>query len=230
MGKYYHSLGTINRRITFTLIANFIRTVRTQKFNMWRMISCAISPYPGSSLPLEGDNIRLLRLLPNKHEAAPLRCKLRNYSLQKLGTRTHLYEALSYTWGGLEKPRSILVNKQNLAVTENLHAALLRLRDRSLERILWVDAICINQKNPEEQSQQVQLMAKIYSKATRVLVWLGETAGDTEGALEGIQLAANEDSIERSKKEINQQAILNLLQGPWFQRIWVREQTLIHNY
>jgi hypothetical protein len=205
----------------------------TQKFNMWRMISCAISPYPGSSLPLEGDNIRLLGLLPNKHEAAPLRCKLRNYSLQKLGTRTHLYEALSYTWGDLEndleKRRSISVNKQNLAVTENLHAALLRLRDRSLERILWIDAICIDQENLEEREQQVRLMAKIYSKAHRVIVWLGKEARGAEGALENIRLAAIEESTDNSK-EMNQRAILNLLQRPWFQRIWVREQTLNHSY
>jgi hypothetical protein len=86
-----------------------------------------------------------------------------------------------------------------------------------------MDAICINQKNPEEQGQQVQLMAMIYSKAHRVLVWLGETADNIEGALEDIQRAANEESTGRSNKKINQEAISNLLQRPWFQRIWVRE-------
>ena len=63
----------------------------------------------------------------------------------------------------------------------------------------------------------------IYSKAYRVLVWLRETADDIEGALEDIQRAANEESLERSSKEMNQKAIFNLLQRPWFQRIWVRE-------
>jgi hypothetical protein len=186
-----------------------------------------------SSLSLGSDSIRLLRLMPHENksiERTEIQCELFDYPLQDQGKGTHLYEALSYAWGGSEKPRSISINKQNLAVTENLYTALLRLRDRSLERILWVDAICINQENPEEQGQQVQLMAKIYSKATRVLVWLGETAGDIEGALEDIRLAANEESMERSKKEMNQQAILNLLQRSWFQRIWVREQTLNHNY
>jgi hypothetical protein len=68
-------------------------------------------------------------------------------------------------------------------------------------------------------------MAKIYSKAHRVIVWLGKEAVDTKGALEDISLAANEELTERSKKKVNKQAILNLLQRPWFQRIWVREQT-----
>jgi hypothetical protein len=93
-----------------------------------------------------------------------------------------------------------------------------------------VDAVCINQENLEERKQQVQLMAKIYSKAHCVIVWLGKGAVDTKGALENIRLAANEELTERSKKEMNQQAILTLLQRPWFQRIWVREQTLNNNY
>jgi hypothetical protein len=94
---------------------------------------------------------------------------------------------------------------------------------------MWVDAICINQKNPEEQGQQVQLMAKIYSNAHRVIVWLGEEAVEIKGALENIRLAANEELTERSKKE-KQPTILNLLRRQWFQRIWVREQILSYSY
>jgi hypothetical protein len=110
-----------------------------------------MSSYPYSFLPPDGDNIRLLRLLPNEDEATPLHCELRNYSLQKLGPRTHLYEALSYVWGNPCETLLIYVDKNQFLVTVNLHAALSRLRDHSFERIIWVDAICINQKNPEEQ-------------------------------------------------------------------------------
>ena len=66
-------------------------------------------------------------------------------------------------------------------MTKNLHAALVRLRDPFLKRILWVDAICINQQDEEERTQQVAAMARIYGLAKRVVVWLGEEAGD--GAL-----------------------------------------------
>jgi hypothetical protein len=186
-----------------------------------------MSQYDYSSLSLGPDSIRLLRLMPYDKESmemTEIRCELFKYPLRDQGKGTHLYEALSYVWGDSKKPCFISINKQSLAVTENLHAALLRLRDRSLQRILWVDAICINQENREEQGQQVQLMAKIYSKAHRVIVWLGKEASDTEGSLEDIRLAANEESTERSRKEINRQAILNLLQGPWFHRIWVRDR------
>ncbi|KAH7063709.1 hypothetical protein B0J12DRAFT_563004 [Macrophomina phaseolina] len=42
------------------------------------------------------------------------------------------------------------------------------------ERILWVDAICINQDDLEERAAQVKIMSRIYDKALEVLVWLGE--------------------------------------------------------
>jgi hypothetical protein len=188
-----------------------------------------MSSYPYSSLPPGGDNIRLLRLLPNEDEAAPLRCELCNYSLQKQGPRTHLYEALSYVWGDASKTLPIYIDNNQFPITTNLHAALSRLRDHSFERIMWVDAICINQKNPKEQGQQVQLMAKIYSNANRVIVWLGEEAIEMKGALEYIRLAASGELTESSEEEENE-AIPNLLQRPWFQRIWVREQILSHSY
>ena len=73
------------------------------------------------------------------------------YPLQDPRKETHLYQALSYTWGGLEKPRPISIVAQILVVTENLYAALLHLRDCSLERIIWIDAICIDQEDLEEQ-------------------------------------------------------------------------------
>ena len=184
-----------------------------------------MSQYNYSSLSLGPDSTRLLRLMPYENESmgTEIQCELFTYSLDDQGKGTHLYEALSYVWGDLKKPCFISINKKNFAITENLYIALLHLRGRSLQRILWVDAICINQENRDEQGQQVQLMAKIYSKAHRVIVWLGKEVVDTKGALEHIRLAANEESIERLKKKRKQQAILNLLRGPWFQRIWVRE-------
>ncbi|KAH6725008.1 heterokaryon incompatibility protein-domain-containing protein, partial [Leptodontidium sp. MPI-SDFR-AT-0119] len=183
-----------------------------------------MSSYEYSLLPLEDDNIRLLHLLPDKDKDAPLQCELRNYSLQKLGPGTHLYEALSYVWGEPNNPLPICVDKIEFSVGANLHAALSRLRDHSFVRIIWVDAICINQGNVVEQGQQVQIMAKIYSNAHRVIVWLGDETEEIKGALEDIRLAADEESTEHSKKETNKQAILKLLEQQWFQRIWVLQE------
>lgn len=181
-----------------------------------------MSSYSYSSLPASGEDIRLLRLLPSEDEAAPLHCELRDYSLRRSTPRTHLYEAISYVWGDPHNTLPIYVDKKQFQVTVNLHAALLCLRDHSFERILWVDAICINQNNNEERRQQVQFMARIYNSASRVVVWLGEEIEEIEGALEDIQVASNEEPGKNSKEVVKKEHIIKLLKNPWFQRIWVR--------
>jgi hypothetical protein len=142
-----------------------------------------------------------------------------------MGKRTHPYDALSYVWGGSDKPRSISIGEHylryDLPVTENLHKALSRLRHRSIERILWVDAVCINQENKQEKEQQIQFMAKIYAQANRVVVWLGEEADNSDRALEEIRIVGGNESKRSSNNEMIQQAIIALLDRPWFRRIWV---------
>lgn len=49
--------------------------------------------------------------------------------------------------------------------------------DRGLLR-LWVDAICINQRDTAERSQQVSFMGEILKDALYVLTWLGLLLGD----------------------------------------------------
>lgn len=51
----------------------------------------------------------------------------------------------------------------------------LKTEDKSAASgFFWVDAICINQEDLEERSAQVQIMPQIYSKASCVIVWLGD--------------------------------------------------------
>jgi Heterokaryon incompatibility protein (HET) len=129
---------------------------------------------------LEPDSIRLIRLLHSEDEDAPIRCQLFNHSLQESRKRTHPYDALSYVWGNLDETRPIVVDRHVLHVTVNLHDALSHLRYRSIERIIWVDAICINQNDIKEKGQQIQFMAKIYGQANRVLVWLGRAENNSD--------------------------------------------------
>ncbi|KAF2814216.1 HET-domain-containing protein [Mytilinidion resinicola] len=187
-------------------------------------------PYPEYYLDLPSDSIRLLRLLPNEDKRAPIQSKLFTYSLRDWGKRTHPYDALSYVWGSWDNPQSISISEQNfenehvLPVTRNLHEALSRLRHRSIDRILWIDAICINQKNDREKEQQIQFMAKIYAQADRVVVWLGETADGSDRALEEMRVAGGKKSTDSFNSEAIPQAVVALLQRPWFQRIWVLQE------
>ncbi|KAH7633557.1 heterokaryon incompatibility protein-domain-containing protein [Sordaria sp. MPI-SDFR-AT-0083] len=184
-----------------------------------------------SKLPESPSHIRLLQLLPSKNEDAAIHCRLFCTALDSKGTRP--YEALSYVWGSEAKPCSISINGCDLPIRENLHAALLHLRDHSIERIIWIDAICINQDDLKERGHQVQSMAKIYAKASRVIVWLGKEAAGSDQALEEIRIAAERDqALEETriaaelptKRLDNKAGILTLLQRPWFQRIWVLQE------
>ena len=187
-------------------------------------------PYRYSLLSQEQYTIRLLRLLPSPWKSEDVRCDLFEYTIQESDTENHLYEALSYVWGGEEKPKSILIDGQELAVTQNLHMALLRLRNCKFPRIIWADAICINQANDNEKELQIPLIATIYAKASRVVVWLGEAQDNSDQALDAIRIASSPRFESKQYRQtaqasiwLSEPAILQLLKRPWFRRIWVRK-------
>ncbi|KAL8313028.1 hypothetical protein RB593_007304 [Gaeumannomyces tritici] len=175
---------------------------------------------------LPKDSVRLLRLLPHQDENSPIECQLITCPILGSG-RTHCYEALSYVWGSEGNELSIYIDGVELSVRANLHQALSSFRDCFVERILWIDAICINQKNDKEKGHQVQSMAKIYAKASRVIVWLvdppnhGVQADDGGQALEAIRAAAKKQRVDST---IDKEMILTLLRRKWFQRIWILQE------
>src|ERR1700761_802686 len=186
------------------------------------------------------ENIRLLRLLPNKESKKELRCELFEYPLGDSDKLTRPYEALSYFWGSQRNPQSILVDNSSFKITQNLHDALSTLQDYVIPRIIWVDAICIDQMHEEEKLKQIQYMTEIYAKASRVIVWLGEAHGERNGQYDNeIQDKGEQDhSVEQAIEAIRlvgenptklldikqfKPAILKLLQRNWFRRIWVRQ-------
>jgi len=63
-------------------------------------------------------------------------------------------------------------------VTQALTGALRQFRARATESgeplALWTDAVCINQRDTAERSQQVSRMRKVYRAAASVMIWLGE--------------------------------------------------------
>ncbi|KAL7803836.1 heterokaryon incompatibility domain-containing protein [Trichoderma afarasin] len=116
--------------------------------------------------PLE---IRVLILHPGK-KGSPIECTLEH---RRLGSSKAQFDALSYVWGNPAVTGEITCNNRRRSVGRNLYDALERLRLPDEERVLWIDALCINQADNQEKTQQVRLMGEIYSKAQRVLIWLG---------------------------------------------------------
>ncbi|KAM6504787.1 hypothetical protein FSOLCH5_015277 [Fusarium solani] len=118
------------------------------------------------------DAIRLVELLPGTGKD-PIRCNLR---IESRADEQLSYQALSYVWGN-PKPEDLVnieLGGQPAPVTPNLYCALSYLRLASASRLLWIDALCINQANIEERNSQVAKMATIYQRASAVLIFLGE--------------------------------------------------------
>jgi len=165
-------------------------------------VSAVMSSFTYRSLTPNKGRIRLINVLPKSHQASlegPLiehhanldssepsdyiSCTISHVSLEEAPT----YTALSYHWGDTAQKRAILVNGTVLSVSENLETALrhVRLQDESIT--LWVDAICIDQSDDVEKSEQVQKMRQIYSYATVVLAWLGPAADNSDVAMQWIE-------------------------------------------
>ena len=115
--------------------------------------------------------IRTITLLPTPDQDK-LSCHLQAHSLDDDDVP---YEALSYLWGHHGYAQTIVCNGRCLSISQNLYGFLDRLRvNKALTPArLWIDAICINQKDNEERSQQVMLMKHIYTQAQGVIIWLG---------------------------------------------------------
>jgi hypothetical protein len=106
------------------------------------------------------------------------------------------YAALSYVWGDETNTRTIFVDGHEMEVTQNLEEALQAFCSQSEFQSsfkLWVDAICINQRDNEERGRQVRRMREIYGHAWTVIAWLG---GEHQGSTQAIQLV--QDLSERT--------------------------------
>lgn len=139
-------------------------------------MSCNFEFHP---LPDNRRNFRLLELLPGL-EPDPLRGRLRTEEISSAPA----FEAVSYVWRVFHDDRDDATihcqcgdgQEHAIEITWNLQTALLSIRDEHKARLVWADAVCINQRDLEERRQQVQCMRELFERAARVLVWLGPDA------------------------------------------------------
>lgn len=152
-----------------------------------------VLPHKYTYYPLESsDNgeLRLIRLWPGPVDSEDIKVEI--FHAQK--SSKPAYEALSYAWGdskhtdialvceavdrrGRRKARRHLdetmdesTPTSNLGTANNLAVALRHLRFSDRERIIWADAIYINQTDDLEKSREVLQMGSFYSNAQQVIV------------------------------------------------------------
>ncbi|KAI3575599.1 heterokaryon incompatibility protein-domain-containing protein [Fusarium oxysporum f. sp. albedinis] len=187
-------------------------------------------PYPGPSLP-SPSHIRLVYLHPGTDEA--VYCELITVSIESAPS----YEALSYTWGDPSRRESINMTTQGsettqqFSVTSNCYSALKRFRYRDRTRVLWIDALAIDQSNVDERNYQVSLMSRIYSQAASVVVYLGESGDNSDLAIAFIMECDDPSqgttSLSFPKSDILMDALRNFFLRPWFTRVWVIQEVFL---
>ncbi|KAL8334485.1 hypothetical protein RB598_008978 [Gaeumannomyces tritici] len=190
----------------------------------------AVAEYRYTLLP-HANCTRFLELLPATNPLDELRCRLNVVDCDR---DLVSYEALSYTWGDGEMTRQLYISVGEgwgvLRVTENLWTALHRFRKKSKPRVIWADAVCINQGDVEEKDSQIPGMVDIYRSAKRVLVWLGSD-GETEktmarvGALGNLILRRESRLSAEDTSELARCACA-LLSMPWFSRRWIIQEVV----
>ena len=198
------------------------------------------------------DEIRLIYILPGSGEDE-IYISLVHASLHDQPE----YLTLSYTWGNAHPCSPVVLNGFDFEVGSNLAAALRQLRkDRNPHKGLpyWIDAICINQGDDVERSEQVKLMTKIYQQAVTVTIWLGEPSIETELAfakMRAVESPLVDPSFEQDRRSQEDpslgpstvpecrhavstavqrdsmrewDAIRKLFDNPYFQRVWVAQE------
>lgn len=190
--------------------------------------------------PLPPNSIRLLRLHPAPIDS-PISCELHTARVEELENDPvpfvrAKYEAVSYVWGEVngQTLREIECHGRAMKVTPNLHDALTQLCQRTERRTLWIDAVCINQGDNIEKSQQLGFMRAIYYRASRVIIWLGKVEQDSEQAIDLVHRMAAADrdratppALPSYTDESAWEPLVRLVTNSWFTRIWIYQESAL---
>ncbi|KAK1705064.1 heterokaryon incompatibility protein, partial [Colletotrichum lupini] len=178
--------------------------------------------------PLESQtDIRLLTLEPGEF-ADPIRCTLALSSTASMID----YDAISYTGasedGAMAWTQPITLDGRAFLVTANCEMALRRVRSRGAQRVVWIDAVCMNQQDVEERGHQVRLMPQIYSRAQRVLVYVGEPVPEEEALFRFLN-DRDTTTPDLPRRLSLQQALETLLTRRYFSRAWILQEPRLLN-
>lgn len=186
--------------------------------------------------PLNAPSQEIRILSITRSGSIEVECRLEDTFLEEDTT----YEALSYAWGDPSNTCAIKLNSRPFTVTRNLAIALRHFREEPPVKI-WIDAICINQRDNIERNVQVRRMKEIYEKAKKVIIWLGEEADDSSYAMNAMNSIDRRWAIRTSQPAnkrgipipaINERAfraISRLLCRPWWRRTWIIQEATCTN-
>ncbi len=179
---------------------------------------------------LGSDEFRLLHLHPILSSSQDVvHAEIHTYKRD----RCPEFETVSYTWGGeigdssLRKPIFLGSFWDALFQTQNCWEMLQQLRRRveGGDRVLWVDAICINQEDTIEREDQVAQMRQIYQDASQVVVFLGADLIVPPPA--GSALCWRYNIHEIQKRTADSCDLPTIFEREYFKRVWVVQELVL---
>ncbi|KAF2085296.1 HET-domain-containing protein, partial [Saccharata proteae CBS 121410] len=197
--------------------------------------------------------IRLVHLLPQRsdspgensneplsqeaelHQDSKVSCTLSHASLDQPPD----YRALSYTWGDPNDVGSITVDGDSFQVRKSLEIALRQLMcDQPLT--LWIDALCIDQDDEIEKTEQVRQMEQIYRRANSVITWLGPGTKESDAVMHWIQrhgALIEDEGLREFLRDVSSRltpgvsesddvivAVREFFKRPYWSRVWVVQE------
>jgi hypothetical protein len=184
--------------------------------------------------PLKGPrSFRLLRFISDCTNSHHIHCHFEEFD--RGSDQCPQYTALSYAWGDVQTTAPITLNGRLSFVTENLREALVYLKRNCPNILLWVDALSINQEDPNERGHQVSQMRAIYSDASSVISWLGPGSTDTARMFSFIDRHHNSCTNDSEPAgscnflfdRVLADAVQYLEGRPYWNRIWVIQEIVV---
>ena len=154
------------------------------------------------------------------------------------------YIAISYEWGSnqivsrIHKPDGVQID-----LTESAYDIIeYVIRKRRRKDWVWMDSVCIDQKNQAEKRRQIALMGKIYSSAAQVFACIGP---EFYGGDEALRFVPKVFKTLREHEQIgnmNQMAVAQrlknlglygwkalwpVLRSSFFERMWIVREMIM---
>jgi hypothetical protein len=250
---WYLAVGSIHRIVLFGLedalslaqamccfvLPWWLRRMGERVEGVWRRgrwEAAVREVYEYEKLDYTKRQIRPLRIPRQPLFWGHLRCTLVTASMDELPP----FQALSYRWafaGTPDQTELIFVNGRSLRIPISAYQPLHACSSVWTDLLVWIDAICINQADAQEKSQQLPLMRDIHSKARKVIVWPGDepdsgmAIATVQRVLAGLLMfqAPEEETRDFFADEWDRRAwraMTKLLENPYFTRMWVIQEVV----
>ena len=194
-----------------------------------------MASFPYKALDNNNHEIRIFEFF-NTNPHSPTACfsgTLKHISLIDIEP----YDALSYCWGASTQNNQVNISTGYqdyqgywILITDNLQSALAALWKRRGEKKIiriWVDALCINQNDLYERSQQVQMMRQIYSRAEKVLAWVGSCSNPVKATVTSAAIASFSKASYRRTSEEALDAMKDFFNEEYWRRVWIIQEITV---